>query len=35
MLVSVGVVAPDERRGREVAEEVLGEVVDALQAGGA
>jgi hypothetical protein len=35
MLVSVGVLAPDERRGRELAEEVLGDVVDALQAGGA
>jgi hypothetical protein len=35
MLVDVGVLAPDERRGRALAEEVLGDVVDALQAGGA
>ena len=34
-LVDVTVLAPDERRGRELAEEVLGDVVDALQAGGA
>lgn len=35
MLVDVTVLAPDESRGRELAEEVLGGVVDALQAGGA
>jgi hypothetical protein len=35
MLVSVGVLAPDEGRGRELAEEVLGDTIGALQAGGA
>jgi hypothetical protein len=33
-LVDVTVLAPDERRGRELAAETLGDVVDALQAGG-
>jgi hypothetical protein len=35
ILVDVGVLAPDEQRGRELAEQVLGDVVDALQTGGA
>ena len=35
MLVDVGVLAPDESRGRELAEEVLGDVVAGLRAGGA
>ena len=35
ILVDVTVLAPEEIRGRELAEEVLGEVVDALRTGGA
>jgi hypothetical protein len=34
-LVDVTVLAPDESRGREMAEEVLGDIVNALEAGGA
>jgi hypothetical protein len=34
-LVDVSVLAPDERRGRELASETLGDVVEALRAGGA
>ncbi len=35
ILVDVTVLAPDESRGRELAAAALGDVVDALQAGGA